>query len=81
MKRLYTLLVFLAVANSHAGEPCRLSNGNTVVSNVLHGKHSDPNAPSVYEVTPEKEVVWKVYSPEGNMGNIQVLDDGGECLK
>ena len=65
----------------HMNMPCgihRLSNGNTVVSNVWHGKHTDKTAPMLYEITPEKEVVWKVYTPGGNMGSVQVLDDSGD---
>lgn len=55
----------------------RLPNGNTVVSNVWHGKHTDKTAPMLFEITREKKVVWKAYTPGGNMGNVQILDIGG----
>ncbi|VGO23378.1 beta-propeller domain-containing protein [Pontiella sulfatireligans] len=56
----------------------RLPNGNTVVSNVWHGKHTDKTAPMLYETTPGKKVVWKLYTPGGNMGNVQIMDVGGD---
>jgi hypothetical protein len=65
----------------------RLSNGNTVVSNVKHGKHSlglaDGDAPKVFEITPDKKLVSKVpaETSSGNMGGIQVLDDPGDPFK
>lgn len=59
----------------------RLPNGNTVVGTAWHGKHRDEAAPMVFEVTREKQVVWKVYSSEGNMGNIQILDSDGPPLR
>jgi hypothetical protein len=55
----------------------RLPNGNTVVTNVWHGKHTDETAPMLYEVTPDKDVVWKLYTPGGQMGNVQILDVPG----
>ena len=61
----------------------RLDNGNTIVSNVKHGKH--PNGaengkqPKAFEVTREKQVVWQVPADTSdfNMGSIQVLDVKG----
>lgn len=53
----------------------RLENGNTVVANMLHGKNSDPEAPQIFEITPDKKVVWKVKNPKLNrVGSIQILD-------
>ena len=59
----------------------RLPNGNTVIGTCWHGKHTDESAPMAFEVTPEKQVVWKVYSSDGYMGNIHVLDAGGSVLR
>jgi hypothetical protein len=65
----------------------RLSNGNTVVSNVKHGNHSlglaDGDAPKVFEITRDKKLVSKVPAgtSSGNMGGIQVLDDPGNPFK
>lgn len=59
----------------------RLPNGNTVVGTCWHGKHTDESAPMVFEVTRDKQVVWKVYSPDGYMGNIQILDVDGDFLR
>ncbi len=56
----------------------RLPNGNTVVSNVWHGKHTDKSAPMLYEVTPDKKVVWELYTAGGQMGNLQILDVSGD---
>jgi hypothetical protein len=61
-----------------------LPNGNTVVSNVKHGKHSlglaGGDAPKAFEITPDKKVVWKVpaEASSGNMGSIQILDIPGD---
>jgi len=69
----------------HLNMPCglhRLPNGNIVVSNVWHGKHTDKTAPMLYEITRDKKVVWTVTYPEkGNMGNVQILDDPGNVYK
>jgi hypothetical protein len=65
----------------------RLPNGNTIVTNVKHGKHTlgleDGEAPKVFEITSDKKVVWKVPSTTsaGNMGSIQVLDAPGNPFK
>ncbi|MCF7956584.1 MAG: hypothetical protein K9M75_12340 [Phycisphaerae bacterium] len=53
----------------------RLDNGNTVVTNLVHGNGSDPNAPQVFEITPDKKVVWTVKNPKLNrIASIQILD-------
>lgn len=59
----------------------RLPNGNTVIGTCWHGKHTDESAPMVFEVTPDKQVVWKVYSPDGFMGNIQILDTEAPLMR
>jgi hypothetical protein len=63
----------------------RLADGNTVVSNVKHGKISlgakGGETPKVFEVTPDKKVVWKVpaSASPNNMGSIQLLDARGKA--
>lgn len=56
----------------------RLPNGNTVVGTCWHGKETDKTAPMAFEVTRSKEVVWKAYSPNEYMGNIQIMDVSGD---
>jgi hypothetical protein len=62
----------------------RLANGNTIVSNVKHGKHpvgaENGEMPKAFEITPDKKVVWKIpagTSPD-NMGSIQILNAQGD---
>lgn len=61
----------------------RLPNGNTVVSNVKHGKHplgaENGESPKVFEITRDKQIVWKIPSVTSllNMGSIQILDVPG----
>lgn len=62
----------------------RLPNGNTVISNVKHGKKTlgleGGETPKAFEMTPDKQVVWMVpasTSPK-NMGSFQVLDVPGD---
>jgi hypothetical protein len=61
----------------------RLPNGNTIVTNVKHGKHAlgleGGEAPKAFEVTADKKVVWKVPASTSsyNMGSIQLLDVPG----
>lgn len=76
----------LKAAGLQVGMACgfqRLPNGNTVVSNVKHGKHPSGapggETPKAFEITPGKKVVWKVPAATSNynMGSIQVLDAKG----
>lgn len=61
-----------------------LPNGNVVVSNVRHGKNplgaADGESPRVFEITRDKQVVWKVPSEISgyNMGCVQLLDVTGD---
>jgi len=80
----------LKAAGLRVGMVCgiqRLPNGNTIVSNVKHGKHflgaPDGEMPKVFEVTPDKKVVWKVLAEtvSMNMGGIQVLDVKGNPFR
>ncbi|VGO13742.1 hypothetical protein PDESU_02299 [Pontiella desulfatans] len=80
----------LKAAGLSVGMVCgfqRLPNGNTVVSNVAHGKKplglDGGEKPKAFEVNEAKEVVWKVpasTSPH-NMGSIQVLDAQQDAFK
>jgi len=55
----------------------RLPNGNTVVCN-WPGHGTIKNQPQVFEVTPEKKVVWAVNDPRLHMiSSIQILDAPG----
>ena len=67
-------------------EANRLANGNTVITNWCPGALKDPKAwpgsVQVFEVTPEKQVVWALSSWEepANLGPatcIQLLDEPG----
>ena len=65
----------------------RLENGNTIVSNVKHGKHplglENGEKPKAFEITCNKKVVWKVPAETSalNMGSIQILDAPGNPYK
>ena len=55
----------------------RLPNGNTVVCNWA-GHSKMTNQPQVFEVTPDKRVVWEVRDPRLHMiSSIQILDTPG----
>jgi hypothetical protein len=80
----------LKAAGLRVGMVCglqRLPNGNTVVTNVKHGKHplglEGGEAPKAFEVTADKKVVWKVpaSTSSNNMGSIQLLDVPGNPFK
>lgn len=52
----------------------RLPNGNTVIVNWAghSGKHEQPQ---VFELTPDKQVVWQVSTPElKQISNVQILN-------
>ncbi len=65
----------------------RLPNGNTIVTNVKHGKHTNGleggESPKAFEITRAKKVVWKVPASTSsyNMGSIQLLDVKGNPFK
>ena len=60
----------------------RLPNGNTVVCNWGGHGHIDEQ-PVIFEVTREKEVVWKVedYETFQTVSSVMLLDVEGEALK
>ena len=64
-------------------DPCGgqlLPNGNLVITSYAGGR-KDPSAPKLFEVTPEKEVVWS-YSDGKKVGvhHFQILDTDGKKL-
>lgn len=64
----------------------RLPNGNTIITNVKHGKSvgfEGGESPKAFEVTRGKDVVWKIpaATSSSNMGNIQILDLPGNPHK
>ena len=60
----------------------RLPNGNTVVCNWGGHGHVGQQ-PQIFEVTPDKKVVWQVYDYKkfSTISNIQVLDVKGDATK
>lgn len=58
----------------------RLANGNMVFGNWLgHGQLG--KAPHLFEVTPDKKVVWTYENPTMKaLGTVQVTDDGGNSV-
>lgn len=62
----------------------RLPNGNTVITNVNHGKPvGSGDMVKAFEITPAKKMVWSIpgNTSNGNMGNIQILDVPGDVFK
>ena len=64
-------------------DPCGsqvLPNGNIVITSYAAGR-ANPNAPKMFEITPEKKVVWK-YSDGQKVGihHFQVLTTNGKKL-
>jgi len=60
----------------------RLPNGNTVVCNWGGHGHVGEQ-PQIFEVTPQKEVVWQIYDYKkfSTISNIQILDVKGDPSK
>lgn len=64
-------------------DPCGgqvLPNGNIVITSYAAGR-ADPHAPKLFEVTPEKKVVWK-YTDGEKVGihHFQIITTNGEKL-
>lgn len=65
-------------------DPCGgqvLPNGNIVITSYAAGR-ADPNAPKMFEATPEKKVVWK-YSDGQKVGihHFQIVTTNGKRLE
>ncbi len=55
----------------------RLPNGNTIVNSYSAGA----NQPKLFEVTPEKKIVWTYAPPEGGgIHHMHIIDTNGEAL-
>jgi len=72
------------VDNSHVAgrfaDPCggqRLPNGNTVISSYAQ---RNPAKVRVFEVNPEKEVVWELFHTGTNAHGIHVISTNGKLL-
>jgi hypothetical protein len=62
----------------------RLPNGNTVITNVAHGKPVGAGEMvKAFEITRAKKLVWRIPSTvaKGNMGAIQILDVPGDVYQ
>jgi hypothetical protein len=63
----------------------RLPNGNTVISNVNHGKlNMTGDYYNLVEVTRDKRLVWWVDHPKFrgmNIGSFQIIDVEGDAAK
>ena len=74
--------VFWKVTNDDVdgrfADPCggqRLANGNTVICSYAQG---DPDKPKLFEVTPDKEVVWEFFHPSARAHEVHVLTTNGQ---
>ncbi len=59
-------------------DPCggqRLANGNTVICSYAQ---KDPKKPKLFEVTPDKEVVWEFFHPKARAHEVHVLSSNGK---
>ena len=62
-------------------DPCggqRLPNGNTIICS--YGQ-SDGEKPRIFEITPDKKVVWEFYHPKVGAHEVHVLTTNGEPIK
>ena len=61
----------------------RLPNGNTVLSNVKHGKpYGKGITPKLFEITRDKKLVWTHCDDTSyNMGSVQILDIEADATK
>jgi len=59
-------------------DPCggqRLSSGNTVICSYAQ---RNPNMPKLFEVTPDKKVVWEFFHPTARAHEVHVLTTNGK---
>lgn len=59
-------------------DPCggqRLANGNTVICS--YGQ-KESNKPKLFEITPEKKVVWEFFHPKARAHEVHVLTSNGK---
>ncbi len=58
-------------------DPCggqRLANGNTIICSYAQ---RNPNKPKLFEVTPDKKVVWEFFHPTARAHEVHVLSTNG----
>ena len=63
--------------NGRFADPCggqRLASGNTVICSYAQ---KDANKPKLFEVTPEKKVVWEFFHPKARAHEVHVLTTNG----
>lgn len=61
-------------------DPCggqRLSNGNTVIASYAQ---RDASKPRLFEITPDKKVVWEFFHPSAHAHGIHVISTNGKKL-
>ena len=61
-------------------DPCggqRLPNGNTIICSYGQG---DSNKARIFEVTPDKNVVWEYYHPSKNVHEVHVVTTNGKPI-
>ena len=59
-------------------DPCgaqRLANGNTIICSYAQKK---PNMPKLFEITPDKQVVWEYFHPSARAHEVHVLTTNGK---
>jgi outer membrane protein assembly factor BamB len=59
-------------------DPCggqRLANGNTIICS--YGQ-KNPKKPKLFEITPDKEVVWEFFHPKARAHEVHVLTTNGK---
>ncbi|MEN8866726.1 MAG: hypothetical protein ABF381_14185, partial [Akkermansiaceae bacterium] len=64
--------------NGRFADPCggqRLANGNTIICS--YGQ-KDPKKVKIFEVTPEKKVVWEFFHPKARAHSIHVVTTNGK---
>jgi hypothetical protein len=62
-------------------DPCggqRLDNGNTVICSYGQGA---PDKVKIFEVTPDKKVVWEYFDPKVGAHEVHVLTTNGKPVK
>ncbi len=58
-------------------DPCggqRLANGNTVICSYAQ---KDPEKPKLFEITPDKKVVWEFFHPKARAHEVHILTTNG----
>ena len=70
------------VTNADVGgrfaDPCggqRLANGNTVICSYAQ---KDAKKPKLFEITPDKEVVWEFFHPKARAHEVHILTTNGK---